>query len=295
MLFKEKHHSGKTLYRSKPLLLSAQQGYARPAPGKAWFATTTTVWRVDELIRRTVRDWKRMLDETGHDGARAQSFRQDHDSAYTATHSVFPAPLVEWIILRYGGPVGGSVLDSFAGGVVRGAVSTIMGHRYHGVEIRKEQIDENQRVLKKLGLEGAVYHHVDGRFLDGIKGPFDFAFTCPPYWDLEVYSNQADDISTFQSYGEFNAAIAFNALAQYEVLKPGAFCCMVVGLFRKEGELVDFRAHTIENFRDAGFLFWQDIILAKNFGSAAIRSTNSWKGQKLVPLHEHLLVFKKPE
>jgi len=78
-------------------------------------------------------------------------------------------------------------------------------------------------------------------------------------------------------------------------LKPDAFMCIVVGPFRdKSGEIVDFRAHTVDNFREAGFKFWQEIILSKNFGSAAKRSTNSWKGLKLVPIHEYLLVFRKP-
>lgn len=297
MLFKEKHSSGKILYRSRPLLLKTSQTYTRPGPGRAWFQTTTSVWRVDELIRRTVRDWKRLMDETGHDGTRSQSFRKDHDSVYTATYSVFPAPLMEWIILRYGGSPVGKILDSFAGGPVRGVVSTIMGHQYHGVDVRKDQIDENEAVLKKLGLSGATYHHTDGCSLDGVGNDFDAAITCPPYYDLEKYSTQSDDLSNLKSYWEFNAQMAFCADAHFPLMKPGAFVCFIVGLFRdkKTGELVDFRSHTVENFRDAGFVFWQDIILSKNFGSAAQRSTTSWKGQKLVPIHEHLLVFRKPE
>jgi hypothetical protein len=79
-------------------------------------------------------------------------------------------------------------------------------------------------------------------------------------------------------------------------MKNEAFVCIVVGNFRdKNGELVDFRGHTVKNFRDAGFIFHQEIILSKNFGSAAQRSTNAWKGQKLVPIHEFLLVFRKSE
>ena len=298
MLIKERNKAiGKTLYRSKPLLLTPAQTYVRPSQGRAWFATTTSVWRVDELIRRTVRDWKRMMDETGHTGTRAQSFRRDHDSVYTATHSVFPAPLMEWIILRYGGPMGSNILDCFAGGPVRGVVCSIMGHKYHGVDVRKDQIDENEAVLRKLKLEGATYYHTDGCLLEGVTGPFDAAITCPPYHDLEKYSSQEDDISNLGSYWEFNAMMAFNALAQFEVLKPEAFCCIVVGLFRnkKTGELIDFRSHTVENFREAGFIFWQEIVLSKNFGSAAQRSTNAWRGMKLVPAHEYLLVFRKPK
>jgi hypothetical protein len=296
VLFKTKA-AGKTLVTSRPLLISPAQGYSRPGQGKEWFATTTTVWRVDELIRRRVRDWRRLTEETGHTGERTGTFREAHDSVYTGTHSVFPAPLVEWILLRYGGPEGGRVLDAFAGGPPRGLVSSIMGYEYHGFEIRKEQIDENLRVAKRLKLKNLHYHLSDGTRLEGDIGKFDIALTCPPYYDLEVYSEQDDDISTRSTYEEFNEDMSLCAHSHMPRMKPGAFVCIVVGPLRdkKTSELIDFRAHTVENFREAGFKFWQEIILSKNFGSAAKRSTNSWKGLKLVPIHEFLLVFRTPE
>lgn len=296
MLYKTKHPTGRTLYKSRPLLISPAQAYSRPEPGKVWFQTTTSVWRVDEIVKRRVRDWRRLTDETGHTGTRAQTMRKDHDSIYTGTNSVFPALLVEWILLRYGGEPGGRILDAFAGGPPRGLISTIMGYSYTGVELREEQINENVAVLKSLGLAGADYICGDGRFLDGVVGPFDGSLTCPPYFTLERYSDRPDDLSNMQTYEEFNYGMFACALAHAKLLKPGAFASIVVGNFRdKKGELVDFRAHTVKNFRDAGFLFHQEIILTKNFGSAAIRSTNSWKGKKLVPLHEFLLIFLKPE
>lgn len=293
MLYRTKAH-GKTMVRSKPLLLTPQQGYTRPSPGKAWFATTTTVWRTDELIRRSVRDWRRLLNEDGHTNSRAETMRADHNSAYTGTHSVFPAPLVEWILLRYGGPPGGKILDAFAGGPPRAAISSIMGFKYTGYEIRQQQIDENLKLLADLGLS-AQYILGDGRFLSGETNEYDCGLTCPPYWNLEQYSNQTDDLSNLKTYAEFNAGMAITADSYFQALKPEAFMCIVVGPFRnKKGEIIDFRAHTVENYREAGFTFWQEIVLSKNFASAAKRSTNAWRGLKLVPAHEYLLIFRKP-
>lgn len=287
--------SGKVLKTSRPLLITPQQAYVRPSQGKDWFSTTTTIWQVDEIIKRRVRDWRRLTGETGHTGARDQSFRADHNSVYTGTHSVFPAPLMEMIIVRYGGPIGSKILDAFAGGPPRGLVSCIMGHEYTGFEIRQEQIDENEEVLKKLKLKGATYVKDDGRYLN-IDDTFDCAITCPPYFDLEVYSDQQDDISNLGSYSEFNASMYLSAHAHRERMKPGAFVCIIVGNFRdKKGELIDFPADTVENFREAGFIYWQNIILSKNFASAAVRAGNAWRGMKLVPRHENLLIFRTPE
>jgi hypothetical protein len=296
MLFKTTDKAtGKVLKTSRPLLITPQQAYVRPSQGKDWFSTTTTIWQVDEIIKRRVRDWRRLTGETGHSGARDEVFRADHNSVYTGTHSVFPAPLMEMIIARYGGAAGSHILDAFAGGPPRGLVSAIMGHRYTGFEIRQEQIDENEALLKRLKLKGATYVKSDGRFLD-VDTMFDCAITCPPYHDLEVYSDQADDLSALGSYAEFNGSMYLCACHHYERMKPGAFVCMIVGLFRdkKTGELIDFPADTVVNFRDAGFTYWQHIILSKNFASAAVRAGNAWKGHKLVPRHENLLVFRKP-
>lgn len=296
MLFKKFDAvSGKTLKTSRPLLINPQEAYVRPSQGKDWFATTTTIWQVDELIKRRVRDWRRLTGETGHSGTRDETFRKDHNSVYTGTHSVFPAPLMEMIIVRYAGKVGSSILDAFAGGPPRGLVSTIMGHKYTGFEIRQDQINENEALLKRLKLSGASYVKGDGRFLD-IDVDFDCAITCPPYYDLEKYSDGEEDLSNLGSYNEFNASMSLCANSHFERLKPGAFACIIVGLFRdkKTGELIDFPSHTVENFREAGFTYWQHIILSKNFASAAVRASNAWKGHKLVPRHENLLVFRKP-
>jgi DNA modification methylase len=296
MLYKTKGPMGKTMHRTKPLLITAKEGYSRPDPGKAWFQTTTTVWRVDEIIRRRVRDWRRLLGETGHTGTRTETMRADHDSVYTGTHSVFPAPLVEWVLLRYAPPTC-RVLDAFAGGPPRAVVAAIMGYEYVGFEIRQEQIDENMATLAELGLSGSRFILGDGCELGKDAGLFDMALTCPPYHNLEKYSDLPNDLSNLKTYNEFNEVMGECAYAHLKHMKPGAFVCIVVGPFRdkKTGELIDFPAHTVMNFREAGFIYWQQIVLSKNFASAAKRSTNAWKGHKLVPAHEFLLIFRTPK
>jgi DNA modification methylase len=194
--------------------------------------------------------------------------------------------------------VGSTILDAFAGGPPRGLVASAMGYRYVGYEIREEQINENNRVLNNLGLlDGVTYINSSGVYLDGAKPcSFDMALTCPPYHDLEKYSDLPEDLSNLGSYEEFNQAMFDCAKAHRRVMKPGAFVCIVVGLFRnkKTGELRPFPEDTVVNFREVGFIYHQNIILSKNFASAAVRAANAWTGKKLVPRHENLLVFKTP-
>jgi DNA modification methylase len=171
-----------------------------------------------------------------------------------------------------------------------------MGYDYTGVDIRQEQIDENLKTLDAMALRNVHYICGDGCLLTDVDGIFDIAITCPPYYDLEVYSDLPGDISNLKSYDLFNEQMAICAKSHDRVLRPGAFVCIVVNNFRdKKGELVDFRSDTVGNFKRAGFKFWQEIIISKNFASAAKRASMSWKGMKLVTCHEHLLVFRKPE
>lgn len=304
MLYKKfDEASGKVLKTKQTKLFSAAQGYIRPSEyGSTWWLTTTSIWNCDELIGRRIRDWRRLMGETGHSGTRNETMRQDHDSIYTGSHSVFPAPLCEWIILRYGGQSGGIILDAFAGGPPRAVVAALMGYKYVGYEIRKEQIDENMETIARLGIKSSVkYHWSDGTILAGSDDcSYDFALTCPPYYNLEQYSDLPNDLSNLASYDEFDQAMATCAKSHFRVMKPGAFVCVVVGDFRLggnkyENELISFSSDTIRNFKNAGFLLQQTIILSKNFASAAVRASTSWLGKKLVPRHEYLLVFRRPK
>ena len=284
----------KRRYRTEPLLVSAKDAYTRP---RLDFSTSTSIWKVDEFIRRRTRDWKALIGEDGHTGSRSKVMRADHDSVYTATYSSFSIPLMEMILVRYGGPAGGKVLDAFSGGAPRAVTSAIMGFEYHGFDIREEALDETRATVDRLNLGGVFLHHGDGRFIDIDESEFDVAITCPPYFDLETYSDLPTDLSNLSSYEEFNAGMFMCALAHRKKMKPGAFVCIVVGPFRnkKTKELIDFRADTVLNFQEAGFIWHQEVVLSKNFGSAAKRAGNAWKGKKLVPIHEYLLVFRTPE
>jgi DNA modification methylase len=301
VLFKKyDQNSGKVLKNVRPLLVSPAKGYIRPPnTGSEWWLTTTSIWNVDELIGRRIRDWRRLTGETGHTGGRSETFRKDHNSIYTGTHSVFPVPLAEWIILRYGGEPGGLIIDAFAGGPPRALAASAMGYRYLGFEIRSEQIDENVKALSALGFyDNVSYKCGDGCLLDGVpSSSCDFALTCPPYFNLEKYSDLAEDISYLPSYEEFNQLMFTCAQSHKRVMKPGAFVCIVTCAFRDKetGELIDFPGDTIRNFQEAGLLFWQDVVLSRNFASAAVRASNAWKGFKLVNRHERLIVMRTPE
>jgi methylase of polypeptide subunit release factors len=127
------------------------------------------------------------------------------------------------------------------------------------------------------------------------KQAFDFIFSCPPYADLEVYSDLEDDISN-KDYDEFLALYRSIIKKSVKCLKPGGYACFVVGDIRdKKGDYRDFVSHTKKAFIDAGAPLYNEAILLQPLGTAMLRAARVFDaGKKLTKVHENVLIFRKP-
>jgi DNA modification methylase len=63
--------------------------------------------------------------------------------------SIFDPVLCE-IAYRWFCPPGGLVVDPFAGGAVRGVIAAAIGRRYHGIDLRPDQVDANRDQAEDL-------------------------------------------------------------------------------------------------------------------------------------------------
>jgi hypothetical protein len=263
--------------------------------------TYTSFWYVDEIYRSNQARAKKLFGEDGYDGVRKESGRKDSEY-YTGTYSVFAAHLVQKILHRWGGEAGGAVLDLFAGGPPRGIMCAKLGYEYDGIDLSEDQIANNCKVAEEYGYTALARYHVgDGTKPDAVLstdavGTYQLGLTCPPYWYLEEYSDKADDLSTKEKYRDFNNAMKDVAAGYYRYLKPLTYACIVVGNMRypKSAEMIDLRGDTVTNFRNAGFYFHDEAVLKKNAGAAPKRAGMADSGNKLVRVHESLLVFQKP-
>ena len=149
--------------------------------------------------------------------------------------SVFNPQLAQMILAAYA-PLRGKIYDPFGGGGTRGYIATKMGFNYTGVEIREEEYNRVKDQMKDWGMS---FNFILGDSLSYIPDEnFDFIFTCPPYYDLEVYSDLKDDLSNADSYGEYLEMLQKVLKICYQVLKKDCFAVFVVGNFRnKKGEL----------------------------------------------------------
>ena len=191
---------------------------------------------------------------------------------------------------------GKQILDPFAGGSVRGIVANYLGYKYTGIDIRQEQVDSNrEQGLEILEVNNQPQWYVgdSNDVLNGMSKEFDFVFSCPPYADLEVYSDLKGDISNMP-YIEFMKAYEEIIAKSCSLLKSGGYACFVVGEVRdKKGNYIGFVPDTIKAFRKCGMNFYNEAILLNSIASASMRANGNMKSQKLVKIHQNVLIFKK--
>lgn len=210
--------------------------------------------------------------------------------------SIFDPALCE-VLYRWFVPDGGKILDPFAGGSVRGVVAEFMGYHYTGIDIREEQVMSNYEQANKIFRdkeERPFWIIGDANVqLDYVNDSFDFVFSCPPYGDLEVYSDLDGDISNME-YDDFLVAYRSIIAKSCKLLKSGGYACFVVGGFRdKKGNYRGFVPDTVRAFTDCGMKYYNEGVLINSFASAAIRDDGNMKNKKLVKVHQNILVFKK--
>jgi hypothetical protein len=122
----------------------------------------------------------------------------------------------------------------------------------------------------------------------------DFLFTCPPYFDLERYSDDPLDLSAMDWPGFLSAYRAIIAVSVGR-LKPDTFACVVIGDVRdKRGHYRNLPGETIRAFQDAGVALYNEAILVTPVGSLPIRVGSQFsKSRKFGKTHQNVLVFVK--
>lgn len=206
-------------------------------------------------------------------------------------------PVICEIMYRWFCTQGGKIIDPFAGGSVRGVVAGYLGYQYTGIELRREQVDAN---IENLGeIKGVVIPpkwicddslNISDHVEDETQ---DFLFSCPPYFNLEKYSNDPRDISnmSLDGFDDVYSEIILRACAK---LKNDRFAAVVIGDVRDdEGCYIDFHSITTKAFRKAGLKLYNEFIIKNAVGTGAMRHAQFAKTRKNIKTHQNCLVFYK--
>ena len=190
----------------------------------------------------------------------------------------------------------GKIYDPFAGGSVRGIVANKLGYSYTGIDLRQEQISANYNNANELKLKDINWICDDSNNVDKYieNNSVDMIFSCPPYADLEVYSDNPKDLSNMD-YEKFKKIYKEIITKACNKLKENRFAVFVVGDIRdKNGVYRNFIDYTKECFNENKCCTYNEIILLNSIGTAPVRCKKAFNnGRKVTKIHQNVLVFYK--
>ena len=215
--------------------------------------------------------------------------------------SIFDPVLCE-IAYKWFSVDGAKVLDPFAGGSVRGLIAGMTGRTYYGIDLSEKQIAANELQYNEIsskydGIVKPTWINGDSMNVKELvnQDGFDLVFSCPPYYDLEVYSDKEEDLSNKDTYQEFLDGYFEIIKRSCALLKDNSFAIFVVGNMRdKNGMYYDFVGDTVRAFQAAGLGYYNEAIVINVAGSLPVRAPKQFNaGRKLGKQHQQFLVFYK--
>jgi hypothetical protein len=225
----------------------------------------------------------------------------DNQSTIGATGTSIFDPVLAEVAYRWFAPAGGAILDPFAGGSVRGVVAALLDHPYTGVDLAADQADANRdqwaTISAAIRNAGPEPTWITGDSATDLPTePVDLVFSCPPYFDLEQYSEDPRDLSNM-TYPQFLKAYEAIIRAALSRLKENRFAVWVIGDVRdKDGNYRGLVADTTRLFQKAGAHLYNEAILVTMTGALPVTAGRQFAAsRKLGKQHQNVLVFAKGE
>lgn len=247
------------------------------------------------------RVWNKLIGDNAETREHAQAFDRKNSPDYMAEAmdgagggvSILDAVLAELVVKWFGLP-GGMAFDPFAGDSIFGYVAAHSGMEFTGIELRKAQAEINQKRVDDAKLP-AKYINDDALNMDNhiANESIDLAFSCPPYADLEQYSDLPNDLSNM-SHEDFFKFYSVALTKLYPKLKPNRFAVITISEVRnKDGIYIGLVPQTIDIMTKAGFKFYNEMILVNSVGTLRLRVSRGMKTRKVGRTHQNVLVFFK--
>jgi DNA modification methylase len=240
--------------------------------------------------------WNKLINDTGQArknvlaGGNSEKDVMNNMNGSSILDAVLAELMIKWFTEE-----GFTTFDPFAGDTVFGFVSGYLKRPFEGIELRQEQVDFNQMQCNRENIN-CIYicdtsENMDKYIENESK---DFIFSCPPYADLEVYSDLKEDLSTM-SHEDFFKVYEKVLKNTYNKLKNDRFAVIVTSEVRnKKGEYIRLVPNTINIMVEAGYIYYNEIILMNSVGTLPMRTGRHMNaGRKIGRRHQNVLVFYK--
>ena len=210
--------------------------------------------------------------------------------------SRFPQNIGRAMVLFYSEQAA-TVYDPFAGHNSRMELCVTLGRHYIGCDISGHFMEFNQRrahVLRQRYPNSSIeLYHCDSRYVPVAKRCADFTITSPPYWDIEYYGDEPEQLGKASSYEEFLAGLQQVLKENFRVLRYGAYALWFVNDFRRKGKFHLYHVDVLRLAESVGFHV-HDLLVVDLLRTMRSCFVNQIMSSKILPKrHEYGLVFRK--
>lgn len=240
--------------------------------------------------------WNKLINDTGQArknvlaGGNSEKDVMNNMNGSSILDAVLAELMIKWFTEE-----GFTTFDPFAGDTVFGFISGYLKRPFEGIELRQEQVDFNQMQCNRENINCKYICDTSENMDIYIENESkDFIFSCPPYADLEVYSDLKEDLSTM-SHEDFFKVYEKILKNTYNKLKNDRFAVIITSEVRnKKGEYIRLVPNTINIMVEAGYIYYNDIILMNSVGTLPMRTGRHMNaGRKIGRRHQNVLVFYK--
>ncbi len=215
--------------------------------------------------------------------------------------SGYPQNVGRYLVKMYSDE-GQTILDPFAGHNSRMELCFKLGRNYIGYDISAEFMSANEQVAKALlGSEQPSLLPItttiklienDARYIH-LNTPADMCLTSPPYWDLEYYGDQPQQLGKCQTYEKFIDSLGVILLRCYENLKPKTYCCWSVNDFRRKCVFYPYHSSVIMLYLQVGFKLHDIVVVDLGYPIGAAFASQLEDQKRTAKRHEYVIIGYK--
>ena len=214
---------------------------------------------------------------------------------FLTNYSRSPALEMERIVQTYMRP-GDTFLEVCAGWFTFSLTAAVWGYQGEGCDIWDVSLDFGQRQYDRIkqSIEGEYkVKRGDAMALPYEANSFDFIYCNPPFFQLEKYSNNPNDLANRRTVDEWLVDCGRMMDEMLRVAKPGSLIVTVMADYREKGLLVPLHSRWIEEGLRHG-LELHDLVV-QTMRAQQVRLWRRYhKAKRTVKAHEYVVVFRKP-
>lgn len=218
--------------------------------------------------------------------------------------AMFPVALARRLIDTFTHEGAGVVLDPFAGSGSTLVAAEQSSKRGVGFELYKSYFALAASRVRTSTLFNEPCSKLSEYLADD---SVDLCITSPPYWNImnqkrsadlkagRTYGDHAGDLGNVTDYRQFLGCLEVVFYDVFQVLKPGAYCCVVVMDLRKKAEFFPFHSDVADRLQDVGFKYDDLIIWDRRADYNNFKPLGYPSVFRVNKAHEFIVIAQKPK